>query len=77
MSSETRDIEVSISKDNIEAHFEELLRRYKYLADDEDLVSINLNDIIEGLKADGKTKTSVIPLRYKSKREGVDVVKHW
>lgn len=77
MSLIVRDTEISISRSNVEAHFEELLRRLKFLADDEDLVSLDIMGIIEGFKSDGKTKTDVLPLRFKSKREEVEVIKHW
>ena len=77
MNSIVRDVEIPISRSNVEAHFEELLRRLKYIADDEDLVSLDLSDIIEGFKSDGKTKTDVLPLRFKTRREEVEVIKHW
>lgn len=72
----TRDISVPISVSNVKAHFEELLRRYKYIDDDEDLVDLSIGKVERGFDIKGQEQ-DVVTLRYKTKREEVEVVRHW
>lgn len=80
MSSNGRDLTVSISVGNLKAHLEELLRRYKYLADDEDLVDISIDGAAQGFVIpDFKNvnDSQTVVLRYKSEREEATVIRPW
>lgn len=79
MSLKERDVSVSISTSNLLAHMEELLRRYKYLNDNEDLVEFSVGTGDKGfiIPRLNTTEEKTFILRYKSAREEVEVVRPW